>query len=868
MNEKDTPKTPRSERLPAPLKKLYFKFIGTRLGGLVYQAYRCLADEGLRRFLYKVARKLKVKLAPTIKIAPKSLSFSSFLRYARLLGSKVFLAKQIKSYDSPTGRKILFISHELDLTGAPIVLRNFAMSALRQGDLPVFLSPNTGKLAKSVVKNDIPLIVYPGAYKTDFIKVFAPLFDLIVVNTIVGAPVINSLAGTKTPVLWWIHEAEHSYHDGLLNQLPADQPGNVNIYCVGDYAARVLQKHRPAYRPGQLLYHTLDAAPSENASPLFQKDQRVTFGLVGTMQKRKGADVLADAIMLLPEETLKKSRFLFIGKAIDTDVMKKIEAACAKYPKAVEYLGEVSNEKLMATYPNLDCLLCPSRDDPMPCSITEALLLSIPTICSENTGYAKIVKETGCGSIYQNDDPALLAQQIQRFAENTDQLASAHTLARKTYEQYFSQEVFDANSQKAIADTLAHTQAKTGRTVSVVIPTYNAGEDAAILLGWLRRQTGLDDLQIIVVDSGSTDNTVQIAKDFGCKIIEISNEVFSHSYARNLGAEAATGEYLLFMTQDAVPSSEKWLATMLDAVQACGASAASCREIPKPDCDLFGRITCYGHNSYIGILDGDRLTQRPANWDNKTVRSDAQLNDVACLIERRVFAQYGYRGNYAEDLDLGLRLLQDCHRLLLMSSAPVIHSHTRAAAYHFKRAIADAILLNEMLPRAFAKNISAQETLDQIGTIALMIFLSIRSLSKVQTEGLHPKKLKRLLWKHYKSAERSAKHLTKESVLKQLNTPWACSDGGMTQVLTDLLAVTDNIRFNASRFYYISAFTANLASDYFLQQNTLPSAQELCQMHVNRMGQALGLLCGEYTITAENENDEFVQLIKKYTQGV
>ena len=89
--------------------------------------------------------------------------------------------------------------------------------------------------------------------------------------------------------------------------------------------------------------------------------------------------------------------------------------------------------------------------------------------------------------------------------------------------------------------------------VSVVIPGFNGAHELPQLLELLHNQTGIKDLEIVVVDSGSTDGTDTIAEADGCKVIRIPQSEFSHSHARMLGATAATGEYLLFMTQDALP---------------------------------------------------------------------------------------------------------------------------------------------------------------------------------------------------------------------------------------------------------------------------------------------------------------------------
>ncbi len=104
-------------------------------------------------------------------------------------------------------------------------------------------------------------------------------------------------------------------------------------------------------------------------------------------------------------------------------------------------------------------------------------------------------------------------------------------------------------------------------TVSVVIPTKNGGEDFRRALATIANQKGFRKVEIIVVDSGSTDKTVEVAEQFGAKIIKILPEEFSHSYARNLGASYASGEYLLFTVQDALPPSDSWLYELFSVIK-------------------------------------------------------------------------------------------------------------------------------------------------------------------------------------------------------------------------------------------------------------------------------------------------------------
>lgn len=231
--------------------------------------------------------------------------------------------------------------------------------------------------------------------------------------------------------------------------------------------------------------------------------------------------------------------------------------------------------------------------------------------------------------------------------------------------------------------------------VSVVIPTFNAGAEFASLLTKLKQQQGVDRVELVIVDSGSTDGTVETAKAMGARLVQISQAEFSHSHARNLGADKATGEHLVFMVQDAYPIGRLWLYAMLRWLQdhrAEGVVAASCSEYCRSDSDVMYDSMVQTHYRFLGCLEADRIGEFKGQ-DHMALRSMGQLSDVACMLPRALFLQYRYRGDYAEDLDLGIRLIKDGHRVAMLASVKVIHSHNRPAYYYLKRSFVDVIFL-------------------------------------------------------------------------------------------------------------------------------------------------------------------------------
>ncbi|WP_284615588.1 glycosyltransferase family 2 protein [Aquabacterium humicola] len=234
--------------------------------------------------------------------------------------------------------------------------------------------------------------------------------------------------------------------------------------------------------------------------------------------------------------------------------------------------------------------------------------------------------------------------------------------------------------------------------VSVVIPVLNGGIELELLIRRLLDQRGVRSIEVVVVDSGSTDGSVQRAREAGARVIELAPQDFSHSHARNLGADHAGGDHLLFMVQDAYPIGELWVHGLLRYLldhREQGVVAASCAEYCRSDSDAMYDCMIDTHYRYLGCRDRDRVGAHVGD-DHTSLRTMGQLSDVACILPRELFQRFRYRGKYAEDMDLGIRLIQAGHRIAMLASVKVIHSHRRPAWYFLKRAFVDVVFLVDL----------------------------------------------------------------------------------------------------------------------------------------------------------------------------
>ncbi|HPM62230.1 MAG TPA: glycosyltransferase family 2 protein, partial [Methanoregulaceae archaeon] len=237
--------------------------------------------------------------------------------------------------------------------------------------------------------------------------------------------------------------------------------------------------------------------------------------------------------------------------------------------------------------------------------------------------------------------------------------------------------------------------------ISLIIPTKNAGYEFRYLLRKIRTQKGVSDVEIIVIDSGSSDETVSVARSFDCHIIEISPEQFHHGGTRNAAASHATGEYLVFTVQDALPCGEFWLRDLvLPLAEDNSVSAATARQVPRSDADLFACFNIWANYQAIDFLR-DKVVAAPPDYSSLSLmqwRKIAQIDDVCSAFRARIFSEFRFLTDYAEDLDIGVRLLKAGHKVAFVHSSAVIHSHNRTAAYFFRRSYADSFTLSTVFP--------------------------------------------------------------------------------------------------------------------------------------------------------------------------
>jgi glycosyltransferase involved in cell wall biosynthesis/GT2 family glycosyltransferase len=246
---------------------------------------------------------------------------------------------------------------------------------------------------------------------------------------------------------------------------------------------------------------------------------------------------------------------------------------------------------------------------------------------------------------------------------------------------------------------------------SIVIPTRNAGPLFVRVLESLADQELDGEWELIVVDSGSTDATRDRARGAGARVHAILPGEFDHGATRNLGALLSRGEYVLFLSQDAVPARRDWLRMLLCSLRRDERVAgAYSRVVPLPDADPFTRRLVTSDLNYRE----ERIVQEIcpdaplSSLSPHARRLLCNFNDVASAMRRSVWEELPLpRSSFGEDLLWGKGALEAGYRLVFEAASVVEHSHDYDARTLHGRAVVDGRANRRILDRICLSSLPA-----------------------------------------------------------------------------------------------------------------------------------------------------------------
>lgn len=232
------------------------------------------------------------------------------------------------------------------------------------------------------------------------------------------------------------------------------------------------------------------------------------------------------------------------------------------------------------------------------------------------------------------------------------------------------------------------------KTVSVVIRVRNAAGNLQRCLAGLERQDLPPSvgLEIIVVDNGSTDESVDVARRYGATIVPIEPEEFTWGGALNTGFEKATGQIVLLLSSDTYAPDGNWLREMLKPFNNPNVAAVYGRQIPYRDAPVDERVRLKRYFPAASV---------EFNRNSGNVEPNGRgliASNASAAIRRDVWRQIPFDENITagEEGPWSCEVLQRGYSIVYQASAKVYHSHKdgplKQAWRHWELRIKDQLL--------------------------------------------------------------------------------------------------------------------------------------------------------------------------------
>lgn len=219
------------------------------------------------------------------------------------------------------------------------------------------------------------------------------------------------------------------------------------------------------------------------------------------------------------------------------------------------------------------------------------------------------------------------------------------------------------------------------KKIQVIIPIYKPDHKLIELLKKIKEQS-IEDIPLLIIDSGSNDEYKSEIKNMNCLVKKIDVKIFNHGGTRQMGADMFPDKDIyIFLTQDAILANEKSIENIVKVFNNSNIGCAYGRQLPHKDANLFSsyaRLFNYKDKSYIySINDKEKYGIKTAfNSNSFAAYRRKALNEIGGFPIDTILS---------EDMYVAAKMLLNKWSVAYCSDAMVYHSHNYTIWQEFKR---------------------------------------------------------------------------------------------------------------------------------------------------------------------------------------
>ena len=333
-------------------------------------------------------------------------------------------------------RDVLIVSHELTLSGAPILVRDMVRVLRARGDNVVVASRRDGPMRGLIQAEGAPVIVDSRLFDDEpAVFDFGRNFDLVIANTVVSWPVVRLLAAA-VPTYWYLQEVE------LITRMAREQPLLAQTFAMARELWAPSRLCAEAVEPfgatARLLPYGVDDA---GLSPGSGEGGRLRVCVLGAYEARKGQDLALAAWRRLAPPLRAGAELVFWGRELDRELRAELVRG-AEATENVRVEGELPHADALQALRGSDVVLIPSREESMSLVALDGLSAGKAVVCSRRVGASAYLEDGVSGLVCEEPTPEALAALLARTLADGRLRADLGRAARAVFEREFTHEAF------------------------------------------------------------------------------------------------------------------------------------------------------------------------------------------------------------------------------------------------------------------------------------------------------------------------------------------------------------------------------------------------------------------------------------------
>jgi rhamnosyltransferase len=251
--------------------------------------------------------------------------------------------------------------------------------------------------------------------------------------------------------------------------------------------------------------------------------------------------------------------------------------------------------------------------------------------------------------------------------------------------------------------------------ISIIIRTLNESTYIGELLESIYSQRTTHEIEVVIVDSGSTDGTLAIVGMFPATLVTIAKEEFTFGRSLNMGCEASKGDYLAFISGHCVPVGANWLAELAAPLDAAAVDY------------------CYGKQQGRDTtrFSESLVFQKYYPDESDIPQAGFYCNNANAIVRRELWERFRFNENLTglEDMYLAKQLVVAGHRVGYSGKAAVFHIHDETWSQIKTRYQRESIALREIMPEVYLSRV------DLIVCIVQSVFLDYAQMFRKHDYG-------------------------------------------------------------------------------------------------------------------------------------